>query len=64
MFILQLPHSHNSFLCYFVLKLIIDLFFLMLEVVEQKRACSVMFNLIHGKIEKVRQMSGYGLTDL
>ena len=47
--------------------LISDLFFNVRGCRAKESLCmssSVMFNLIHGVIEKVRQMSGYGLTDL
>ena len=56
MFILQLPYSHNSFLCYFVLMLISDLLFFNVRGCRAKESLcmssSVMFNLIHGVIEK------------
>ena len=57
MFILQLPYSHNSFVCYFVLMLISDVtcFIYVRGGRAKESLCmssSVMFNLIHGVIEK------------
>ena len=55
LFILQLPYSHNSFLCYFELMLISDLFFNVRGCRAKESLCMsslVMFNLIHGVIEK------------